>query len=81
MAAANLVYGGSSMTLKGMEESRRVIEIVQPAVNQAGYDITGFDLREVRGYINAAPTDDYTVQITINIMPLKYAKGAGFRSS
>jgi hypothetical protein len=56
-----------------MEESRRVIEIIQPSVNQAGYGITGFDLREVRGYIGHAPTDDETVQITIDIMPLKYS--------
>jgi hypothetical protein len=63
-----------------MEESRRVIEIIQPAVKQAGYDITGFDLREVRGCINGVPTDDHTVQIIVNIMPLKYAKGVGFES-
>jgi hypothetical protein len=63
------------MTLKGMEEARRVIEIIQPSINQAGYGITGFDLREVRGYIDHTPTDDETVQITINIMPLKYSGG------
>jgi hypothetical protein len=61
------------MTLKGLEESQRVMEMIQPSIKQAGYGITGFDLREVRGYINHAPTDDETVQITINIMPLKYS--------
>ncbi|MDR1176036.1 MAG: hypothetical protein LBK83_11280 [Treponema sp.] len=49
------------MTLKGMEEARRVMEIIRPSVKQAGYDITGFDLRDVRGCINGVITDDYTV--------------------
>jgi hypothetical protein len=35
------------MTLKGLEKVRRVIKIIHPSVNQAGYDITGFDTRDV----------------------------------
>jgi hypothetical protein len=61
------------MTLKGLEEARRVVEMIQPSINEAGYGIDNFDLNESWGYINMEPTNEKVTHITVSIVPLKYS--------